>query len=75
MCTSISERNDVVYFINRNRYPLFKALLAKRVCLDVGVAYPFPGSSVSTTYSRVPVVLLVSSGLFLFMLLAIPIMC
>ena len=57
-----------MYLLNRNDNPICKADLTKRMRLHIGITDSLPGPSISTVYSRVPVVLLVA-GVFLFLML------
>ena len=73
--TTMTERQDVVYFLSRSYTSFLHALLAQWVGGDISVAYSFPRSAVAFMYSRVAVVLFVAFRLLFSMLLAEPAIC
>ena len=72
MRTTFSQRHFVVDFFYWHHDAVLKAKLTERMRLHIAVTYPLPGSSVSTAYSRISVVLLIAGVLLLPVLFAEP---
>ena len=71
MRTAFGQRHDVVYFFDRCKPPVSKALLTQRMHLDITTAYSLPRSAVSFADVIVPFVLVVALCHMRFMLGAV----
>ena len=58
--TAFGQRHDVVYFFDRCKPPVSKALLTQRMRLNVATAYSLPRSAITFADVIVPFVLVVS---------------
>ena len=59
MGTAFGQRHDVVYFFDRCKPPVSKALLTQRMHLDIATAYSLPRSAVAFADVIVPFVLVI----------------